>query len=185
MSGRRTPRRGCPAQVVGGGNFSWVFNRFFTLGAGIASLPSTRSTEGQFPYWLGVDDRLTADEFFRGSYTQGIFAKGELTPKLKYSAMLANNLSTLGVSAGQLDNKFQTQSVSLVWLPSTGEFGLYGTFGDYDDHQQVATRLGAHYTHSLEDTQSQPGTEGIENTQIRLTDGSIISPPISSVPASP
>ncbi len=169
--------QGLPAQVVGGGNFSWVFNRFFTLGAGIASLPSTRSTEGQFPYWLGVDDRLTADEFFRGSYTQGIFAKGELTSKLKYSAMLANNLSTLGVSAGQLDNKFQTQSVSLVWLPSTGEFGLYGTFGDYDDHQQVATRLGAHYTHSLEDTQSQPGTEGIENTQIRLTDGSIIFTP--------
>lgn len=169
--------QGLPAQVVGGGNFSWTFNRFLTLGAGIYALPSVRSTEGQFPYWLGVDDRLTADEFFRGSYTQGIFIKGELTSKLKYSAMLANNLSTLGVSAAQLDNKLGTQSASLVWLPSTGEFGLYGTFGDYDDHQQVATRLGAHYTHSLEDAQSQPGTESIENTQIRLTDGSIIFTP--------
>ena len=40
-----------------------------------------RSTEGQFPYWLGVDNRLTADEFFRGSYTSGFWLKGELSTK--------------------------------------------------------------------------------------------------------
>ncbi len=34
-----------------------------------------------------------------------------------------------------------------------------------------------HYTHSLEEKQSQPGTEGIENSQIRLTDGSSIFTP--------
>ena len=41
--------QGDPAQVVGGGNLSWTFNRFVTFGAGITSLPSVRSTEGQFP----------------------------------------------------------------------------------------------------------------------------------------
>ena len=91
--------------------------------------------------------------------------------------MFANNLSTLGVSAAQIDNKIDTQSYALQWLPTTGEFGLWGTFGDYDDHQKVATRVGVHYTHSLEDKQSQPGTEGIENSQIRLTDGSVIFTP--------
>src|SRR3954451_16702962 len=91
--------------------------------------------------------------------------------------MFATNLSILGVSASQLDNKFDTQSYSLQWLPSTGEFGLYGTFGDYDYHEKVATRVGVHYSHSLAEKQSQPGAEGIENTQIRLTDGSIISTP--------
>ena len=91
-----------------------------------------RSTEGQFPYWLGIDDRLTADEFFRGSYTTGFWLKGELSTKLKYMAMLANNLSTLGVSASQLDNTLDTTSFMLQWLPTTGEFGLYGTFGDFD-----------------------------------------------------
>jgi hypothetical protein len=65
----------------------------------------------------------------------------------------------------------------LQWLPTTGEFGLYGTFGDYDDHQMVATRFAAHFTHSLEDRQEQPGTNAIENSQIRLTDGSIIFTP--------
>ena len=57
-------------------------------------------------------------------------------------AMLANNLSTLGVSASQLDNTLDTTSFMLQWLPTTGEFGLYGTFGDYDYHEKVATRLG-------------------------------------------
>src|SRR4029077_3630758 len=68
--------QGDPAQVVGGGNLSYVANKQFTIGAGITSLPAVRSTEGQFPYWLGVDDRLTADEFFRGSYTTGVLAEG-------------------------------------------------------------------------------------------------------------
>ena len=35
-------------------------------------LPTTRSTQGNFPYWLTVDHRTTADEFFRGSYTHGL-----------------------------------------------------------------------------------------------------------------
>jgi len=169
--------QGDPAQVVGAGNLSYNFNRYLNVGAGITSLPSVRSTEGQFPYWLGVDDRLIADEFFRGSYTTGVWLKGELLTKFKYMTMFANNLSTLGVSASQLDNKFDTQSYMLQWLPTTGEFGLYGTFGDYDFHEKVATRVGIHFTHSLEDKQSQPGANGIENTQIRLTDGSIIFTP--------
>jgi hypothetical protein len=169
--------QGDPAQVVGAGNLSYSFNRFVTVGAGITSLPTVRSTEGQFPYWLGVDDRTIADEFFRGSYTTGVWLKGEIATKFKYMAMFANNLSTLGVSASQIDNRFDTQSYMLQWLPTTGEFGLYGTFGDYDYHEKAATRIGVHYAHSREEKQSQPGTNGIENTQIRLSDGSIIFTP--------
>src|SRR5262245_47342851 len=150
--------QGDAAQVVGAGNLSWTWNRHVTFGAGITSLPSTRSTEGQFPYWLGVDDRLIADEFFRGSYTSGFWLKGEIESNVKYFVMFANNLSTLGVSAAQLDNKFDTQSYSLQWLPTTGEFGLYGTFGDYDHHQKVATRVGWRFTHSVEEEQQKRGS---------------------------
>jgi hypothetical protein len=169
--------QGDPAQVAAAGTVSWVFSRFVTLGAGIASLPTTRSTEGQFPNWLTVDNRLTADEFFRGSYTTGFFLKGELAPGVKYTAMIGNNLSQLGVSASQLGSGLNTQSFGLNWMPATGEFGFNETFGDYDDHQKAATRLGAHYTHSREDKQSQPGTNDIENAQIRLTDGSLVFTP--------
>ena len=38
----------------------------------------------------------------------------------------------------------------------------------------MATRIGIHFTHSTEDAQSQPGTNSIDNSQIRLTDGSNI-----------
>ena len=41
--------QGDPAQVVGGGNLSYSVNLYFTVGAGITSLPAVRSTEGQFP----------------------------------------------------------------------------------------------------------------------------------------
>jgi len=171
------PSQGEPAQVVGGGNLFYTFNEHVTLGGGIASLPTTRSTEGQFPYWLGMDDRLTADEFFRGSYASGFWIKGDLSAKVKYMAMIANNLSQLGVSAAQMDNILDTTSFMLQWLPSTGEFGPFGEFGDFAHHEKVATRLGVHYTHSTEDKQSQPSTNGIENTQVRLTDGSVIFTP--------
>jgi len=169
--------QGDPAQVVGAGNISYVMNSFATIGLGITSLPGVRSTEGQFPYWNGVDDRLMADEFFRPSYTTGMWLKGQFAPGVNYMAMLGNNMSTLGVSASQLDDTVDTWSVMLNWLPTTKEYGPLGAFGDFENHQELATRLGAHFTHSTEDRQQQPGTDSIENTQIRLTDGNVIFTP--------
>jgi hypothetical protein len=167
--------QGQGAQVVLAGNLNYNFTDWFTLGAGIRSLPGTRSVEGNFPFWLNVDNRLVADEFFRPSYTSGIWATGTITKGLQYQVMLGNNLSTLGVNSGQLNNKIDTQSAALIWTPSTGEFGR--GFGDFESHTDMATRLGLHFTRSTEDKQSQPNTEGIENTQIRLSDGTIIFTP--------
>jgi hypothetical protein len=169
--------QGDPAQVVGAGNISYVANSYVTIGAGITSLPGVRSTEGQFPYWLGVDDRMMADEFFRPSYTTGVWLKGEFAPGVNYMAMLGNNMSTLGVSASQLDDTVDTYSLMLNWLPTTHEYGPLGAFGDFENHDELATRLGVHFTHSTEDRQQQPGTDSIENTQIRLTDGNVIFTP--------
>ena len=78
--------QGQAAQVVLAGNVSYRFNKYFTLFGGITALPGVRSTEGNFPFWLGVDERLIADEFFRPSYTSGIWARGDLTDKLRYFA---------------------------------------------------------------------------------------------------
>ncbi|HYX73679.1 MAG TPA: hypothetical protein VE819_03255, partial [Steroidobacteraceae bacterium] len=167
--------QGQGAQVVLAGNLTYAFNEHFALAGGITSLPGVRTTEGNFPFWLNVDNRLMADEFFRPSYTSGFWVKGDITPTLRYQAMIGNNLSTLGVSSAQLDNHFNTIATALVWEPTTGEFGK--GFGDFEDHQQVATRLGLHYTRSTEDKQSQPNTDSFENTQIRLSDGTVIFTP--------
>jgi hypothetical protein len=169
--------QGSGAQVVVAGFLSYAFNKHMTVGAGINSLPGVRSTEGTHPYWLGVDDRLTADAFFQPSFTTGVFTSGEIVTGLLYKAMLGNNLSQLGVDAGQLGNTFNTFSGELVWMPTTGEFGHGGGFGDFEEHTSLATRFAAHYTRSDEDKQSQPSTEAIENSQIRLSDGNVVFTP--------
>jgi regulator of replication initiation timing len=168
------PTQGQGAQVVLAGNLGYKFNKHLTFSAGITSLPGTRSVEGNFPFWLGVDTRLIADEFFRPSYTSGIWAKGAITDKLRYQAMLGNNLSTLGVSASQLDNRFNTFSSALIWEPA-GEFGQ--GFGDFENHEKPAMRVAGHFTRSHETAEEQPNTQTFENTQIRLADGSIIFTP--------
>jgi hypothetical protein len=166
--------QGQGAQVVLAGNLGYTFNKHLTLSAGITSLPGTRSVEGNFPFWLGVDTRLIADEFFRPSYTSGIWAKGAITDKLRYQVMLGNNLSTLGVSATQLDNHFSTLVSALIWEP-LAEFGQ--GFGDFEGHEKLAVRMAGHFTRSHETAEEQPNTQSFENTQIRLADGTVIFTP--------
>jgi hypothetical protein len=167
--------QGLGAQVVVGGNLQYTFNQHLTVGGGIYPLPGTRTLEGNFPFWLPLDNRLIAEEFFRPSYTMGIIASGLIVEGVEYSAMVGNNLSQLGVDAGQLDSGLDTLTTMLAWMPTTGEFGR--GFGDFAQHTEVATRLGAHYTRSDENRQSQPDTEGIENSQIRISDGNVIFNP--------
>ncbi len=166
--------QGLGAQVVAAGNINWTFNDALRVYFGIHSLPSTRSTNRTFPYWLRNDNRPIADEFFRGSYTQGVWAEGKIARGLEYRVMIANNLSALGVSADKLDAKPNTYSAALTWMPATGEFGPGNAFGDFEEHKEVATLFSAHYTRSTEDPQSQPGTDSIENTQLRLSDGTLL-----------
>ena len=169
--------QGLGAQVVVGGNLNYDHNAHLTVGGGVDALPGVRATEGNFPFWLTVDNRLIADEFFRPSYTMGIWARGKVVERLSYRAMLGNNLSQLGVDAGQLDNGLNTVALALNWFPTTGEYGTRDGFGDFDDHQEVATRVGVHFTRSDEDRQGQPDTEAFENVQIRVSDGSVIFEP--------
>lgn len=49
-----------------------------------------------------------------------------------------------------------------------------GAFGDFENTPKFSTLLGVAYTHSTETRQSQPGTDKPENTQLRLSDGTII-----------
>jgi hypothetical protein len=162
------------AQVVLAGNMMYAFSDQFRLGGGIGALPSTRTTAGTFPNWLRVDNRTIADEFFRASYTTGVWAEGTVVPGVKYRAMVGNNLSQLGINATKLDDKLNTFSAALWWMPTTGEYGPAEGFGDFENHQEIATIVGANWTRSREDAQAQPDTEGFDNTQLRLSDGTLL-----------
>ncbi len=110
--------QGQSAQVVVAGNLSYRFNDAFSLAGGIGGLPSTRTTNYTFPNWLRVDNRTIADEFFRGSYTTGVWAWGKLCDTVKYRVMLGNNLSQLGVDAESSTPTLNTVSGAVWWMPT-------------------------------------------------------------------
>jgi hypothetical protein len=169
--------QGESAQVVVAGNLKYRFNDALDVGFGIDAIPGTRSMTGTFPYFLKVDSRTMSDDFFRPSYTTGMWSAGSLGDGLQYKLMLGNNLSQLGVNASRLDDELNTFSGRLDWMPTTGEFGPGRGFDDFDVHSELATLFGIAATYSREDRQSQPGEEDINNSQIRLSDGTRIFEP--------
>ncbi|MFL5729904.1 MAG: hypothetical protein ACJ75J_10495 [Cytophagaceae bacterium] len=156
-------------QVAIVGNLSYNFCKSFNLFAGITGNSGTRSMNGSHPYWL-APDRVMADEFFRPGFTSGIWATGELFPKLAYKAMLGNNISQLGINAVQL-TRHLTPSASVWWMPTTGEFGPRGAYGDFETHDKLATRFGTSWTHSRDNRFNDQSERSPDNTQIRISDG--------------
>ena len=165
------------------GFLTYTFNKHFTLGVGSGRCPACAPPRDSLPAWLTVDHRLIGDEFFRPSYTIGVLQRAR-SSGLNTSVMLGNNLSQLGVDAGQLGNDLNT-CVGLRWSgcrrpASTGHRRLRRFRG----HEELATRIGSRYTRSDENFQGQPDTEAPDNVQIRLSDGNIVFTPDCSGGAS-
>ena len=93
---------------------------------------------------------------------------GTLLQKFQYRWMVGNNNSNLDVPAVKLDRDL-SGGFALTWLPTTGEFGPRGAFGDYESHESLATRFNLAYTYSPEDRQASVGTPA-GNTTLRLAD---------------
>jgi hypothetical protein len=154
-------------QVAVGGALSYSFSKYFTLGGGWNAYPGTQSLQGSHPYWESYD-RVMADEFFRPYFSQGVFAQGNLLSTLQYRWMIGNNNSNLDIPASKLDRDLSGGG-AITWLPTTGEFGPRGAFGDYERHKKLATRFNLAYTYSPEDRQAPLGTLP-DNTTLRLAD---------------
>lgn len=154
------------------GSLAYLLNDAFKLYAGVTGLPGTRSMVGPFPYFFGTDRQLAA-EFFRPGFTGGIWATGELFDKVGYKAMVGNNLNRIYQEGGPFNRSFA--AAASVWvMPTTGEFGPRGGFGDYELHKRVATRFGVSVTSSRESRGDQLAPVSPDNTQIRLSDSSLL-----------
>ncbi len=151
------------------GTLMYRFNKYITAGVGMTPNVCIRSIQGLFPFFTSTD-RTMAEDGLRGGFTNGVFITGEILPKLRYTAVLGNNLSILGIKAANLTRHF-SKSISLEWMPTTGEFGPRGGNGDFENHQKIATRFGASYCHSRENRFNNTGTPSPDNTQVRLSDG--------------
>jgi hypothetical protein len=150
------------------GNLQYVFGPALTVGCGIAPNLTARSMQGSWPFWAS-SDRQMSEEFFRGGFSSGVWITGQLLPRFRYTASVNTNISQLGVTA-QNDSRAFAYSASVVWMPTTGEFGPRGGLGDLEDHQHVATRFGLSAGHARESRAAEL-SEPPNTTQIRLSDG--------------
>ena len=150
------------------GNLQYRFNKAIGFGVGIAPNLTARSVQGSWPFW-GSSDRQMAEDFFRGGFSSGFFVTGQPIQKFWYTASVNTNISQLGTTAAN-DTRDMAYSASVVWRPSTGEFGPRNGLGDLEYHRKLATQFGASACHSREARYSDE-TAPPNATQIKLSDG--------------
>jgi hypothetical protein len=150
------------------GALRYTVARPLQLGCGIGPNLTIRSMQGSWPFWAG-SDRQMGEEALRGGFSSSFFITGTPIDRVNYTAAVTNNLSQLGVTATN-DTRDLGYSASIWWMPTTGEFGPRGGFGDLENHQQVATRFGMSACTSRESRYAS--TDLPPNaSQIRLSDG--------------
>jgi hypothetical protein len=150
------------------GNMQYRFSPAFTLGVGIAPNLTARSVQGSWPFW-GSSDRQMSEDFFRGGFSSGVFATGQALPRVNYTLSINTNISQLGTTAAN-DTRDFAYSGSLVWRPTTGEFGPRGGLGDFEHHTTLATQFGVSAGTSREARYANE-TAPPNATQIKLSDG--------------
>jgi hypothetical protein len=150
------------------GYVGYVFGEGFKLRAGFFSLPSLRSMTGTYPFFPGTD-RTMANNYMRPGFTQGVWAEGKLPGDVSYIAMLGNSLNTLDIAAVEIDKSF-AGSVS-VWY-DLNDFNFF--WNDYEQHQDVALRLGTAFTYAREDRLSDLSEASPENNATFISDGNLL-----------
>ncbi len=150
------------------GNLNYRFNKAIGIGVGIAPNLTARSMQGSWPFW-GSSDRQMAEDFFRGGFSSGVFVTGQPIDRFWYTASVNTNISQLGTTAAN-DTRDMAYSASVVWRPSTGEFGARNGLGDFEYHSKLATQFGASAAHSRESRYASE-TAPPNATQIKLSDG--------------
>jgi len=150
------------------GVLRYMVSKPLTLGCGIGPNLTCRSMQGSWPFWAG-SDRQMGEDFLRGGFSSSFFITGSPIDRFSYTAAITTNLSQLGVTASN-DTRDFGYSASVSWMPTTGEFGPRGGFGDLENHQQVATRFGLSACTSRESRYAALELPP-SATQIRLSDG--------------
>jgi hypothetical protein len=150
------------------GNLQYKVSQALGLGVGISPNLTARSVQGSWPFW-GSSDRQMAEDFFRGGFSSGFFITGQPIQKFWYTASINTNISQLGTTAAN-DSRDMAYSASVVWRPTTGEFGPRAGLGDFEHHQTLATQFGASAGHSRESRYASDDAPP-NATQIKLSDG--------------
>jgi len=161
---------GATQQTLVFGNLQYRVGPALTVGVGMAPNLTVRSMQGSWPFWAGSDRQMT-EEFMRAGFSSGVFVTGQPLSRFWYTAGVNTNLSQLGVTAAN-DGRGMSYSGSVQWMPTTGEFGPRGGFGDLEYHDKLASRFGASYAYASDEYRGAPNTQPNPNeTQLKLSDG--------------
>ena len=156
---------------------SYRFSDAFELYVGQSKVPGSREwLESAFAP-LQSADRTMATTFFRPSLSQGMWITGEPLDDFYYHAMVSNGFNTLNLQPEALNNRF-AWSGSAWWEP-WGDFGR--GYSDLQHHREAAVRLGGSYTYAL-GSGNQAASDAVENSPLRLSDGTIITTPNALAP---
>lgn len=156
---------------------TYRFGRAFALSVGQSKVPGSREwLESAFAPLEGPD-RSMATTFFRPSLSQGVWITGQPIDGVYYHAMMSNGFNTLNLLPERLNNRF-CWSDSTWWEP-WGEFGR--GYCDLQDHKEAVIRIGGSYTYAL-GRGSQADSDAVENSPVRLSDGTIITTPGALAP---
>jgi hypothetical protein len=160
------------ASIVVAGNIGWRFNKALTITGGYTGVPGSRSLVNTFPFFTSTD-RTMADNFFRPSFTQGVWANGDLGKGLNYLFFVGNGLNTLNISATKIDTNLAVSGS--VWWEPLGPYAEPGKsrnmYDDYFASRKVRIRLGTSFTRSREDRFSNLDQSSPENTSLHNSDG--------------
>ena len=161
---------GATQQTLLFGNLQYRVSNGLTIAGGMAPNLTVRSMQGSWPFWAG-SDRQMVEEYMRAGFSTGVWITGEALPRLWYSASMNTNLSQLGVTAAN-EGRGMAYSASMQWMPTTGEFGPRGGFGDLEYHEKLATRFGFSTGWAPNEYRAAPLDDPKPNeTQLRLSDG--------------
>ncbi len=156
---------------------SYRFNRAIEIHVGQGKVPGSREwLESAFAALEGPD-RSMATTFFRPSLSQGIWITGEPLNDVYYNAMVCNGFNTLNLEPSNLNQRFCYSSS--VWWEPWADFGR--GYSDLQQHEEAAIRLGGSYTYAL-GRGSQTASDAVENSPIRLSDGTLITAPGAIAP---
>jgi len=160
------------ATIIQGGYIGYRFDEAFTLYAGYWGIPGSRTNTRDFMFLEGVE-RSMADNFFRPSFTQGVWAEGKLFDHLFYEVYVGNSLNTLNISTTKIDRNM-VYSGSTWWEP-LGDYGPPGAarmaFSDLEYHESPVVRIGTSVTGAREDRFSDLDQNTPDNSAVYNSDG--------------
>jgi regulator of replication initiation timing len=156
---------------------TYKFNRAFELSVGQNKVPGSR--EWLLSSWVAQagPDRSMATTFFRPSLSQGMWLQGEPLERLYYHSMVSNGFNTLNQTPNQFNQRICLSNS--VWWEPWGEFGA--GYSDLEQHQDWVVRAGTSITTAFSQSNQADG-DSIENSLVRLSDGTLLNRPGALVP---